>query len=156
MKTAVIYARVSSENDRQNTNRQVEDLKDYASNSQMSVVEVFCEQISGAKKNEERMVLLQCLEFCKTHEVEFLLISELSRLGRSTLQVLKSLELLHTNGTSVYIQNLSLFTLTDKKEVNPIASILVTVLAELASIERTNIAYRLILEETDISPMVAS
>ena len=73
----------------------------------------------------------------------FLLLSELSRLGRSTLQVLKSLEMLHEAGVSVYIQNLGIYTLQPNGEPNPIASIMVTVLAEMANIERSNIVYRL-------------
>ena len=75
--------------------------------------------------------------------MNFLLISELSRLGRSTLQVLRSLEMLHESKVSVYIQNLGLYTLQPNGEVNPIASIMVTVLAEMANIERSNIQYRL-------------
>ena len=68
---------------------------------------------------------------------------KLARLGRSTLQVLKSLDMLHESKVSVYIQNLGLYTLQPNGEVNPIASIMVTVLAEMANIERSNITYRL-------------
>ena len=72
-----------------------------------------------------------------------MLLSELSRLGRSTLQVLKSLERLHEAKVSVYIQNLGIYSLQPNGEVNPIASILITVLAEMGNIERANIQYRL-------------
>lgn len=140
---AVIYSRVSSVNDRQNTDRQIQDLKRFAKSNDFEVVNSFSENISGAKKNEERTVLMDCLNFCITERIDYLLISELSRLGRSTLQVLKSLELLHNNKVSVYIQNLGIYTLTENKEVNPIASILVTVMAEMANIERSSIQYRL-------------
>jgi len=71
------------------------------------------------------------------------LLSELSRLGRNTLQVLKSLERLHNVGVGVYIQNLGLYSLLPDGKVNPVASILITVLAEMGNIERQNIAYRL-------------
>ena len=93
--SAVIYARVSSVSDRQDTQRQVQDLLKYAQAQDIDVVQVFEEHISGAKKNEERAVLNECLEYCTSHSVRFLLLSELSRLGRSTLQVLRSLERLH-------------------------------------------------------------
>lgn len=99
--------------------------------------------ISGAKKNEERVVLTECLEYCRNNSVEYLLLSELSRLGRSTLQVLKSLEILHESNVSVYIQNLGLYTLQKDGKVNPIVSILITILAEMSNIERSNIEYRL-------------
>lgn len=144
MKTkAVIYARVSSAGDRQDTTRQITDLKRYASVQGIEVVNVFQEHISGAKKNEERQVLTDCLNYCTANSVNYLLLSELSRLGRSTLQVLKSLEILHEAKVSVYIQNLGLYTLQPDGKVNPIASIMVTVLAEMANIERSNIQYRL-------------
>ena len=142
-KTAVIYARVSSNNDRQDTSRQIKDLENYAKSQNIEIVNIYEEHISGAKKIEERQILGECLKYCKRESVNFLLLSELSRLGRSTLQVLRSLEMLHESKVSVYIQNLGLYTLQSNGEVNPIASIMVTVLAEMANIERSNIQYRL-------------
>ena len=144
MKTkAVIYARVSSSNDRQDTTRQIEDLRKYAVSQNIEIVNVFQEHISGAKKNEERQVLTDCLNYCIAHSVNYLLLSELSRLGRSTLQVLRSLEVLHEAKVSVYIQNLGLYTLQADGKVNPIVSVLTTMLAEMGNIERSNIQYRL-------------
>lgn len=143
MKKAVIYARVSSTNDRQDTGRQIKDLENYAKSQNIEIVKIYEEHISGAKRIEERQVLTKCLEYCTKESVDFLLLSELSRLGRSTLQVLRSLEILHEAKVSVYIQNLGLYTLQTDGKVNPIASIMVTVLAEMANIERSNIQYRL-------------
>ena len=143
MKKAVIYARVSSTNDRQDTARQIKDLENYAKSQNIRIVEIYEEHISGAKRIEERQVLTECLEYCTKESVDYLLLSELSRLGRNTLQVLRSLEMLHEAKVSVYIQNLGLYTLQADGKVNPIASIMVTVLAEMANIERSNIQYRL-------------
>lgn len=140
---AVIYARVSSVSDRQDTARQIQDLTRYANAQEIEVVSIFEEHISGAKKNEERQVLTDCLEYCAANPVNYLLLSELSRLGRSTLQVLRSLEILHEAKVSVYIQNLGLYTLQTDGKVNPIVSILITILAEMSNIERSNIVYRL-------------
>lgn len=122
---------------------QIKDLENYAKLQNIEIVNVYEEHISGAKKIEERQILGECLEYCKRESVNFLLLSELSRLGRSTLQVLRSLEMLHESKVSVYIQNLGLYTLQPNGEVNPITSIMVTVLAEMANIERSNIQYRL-------------
>lgn len=142
-KTAVIFARVSSVNDRQDTTRQVRDLESFANKEGLTIVATFEEHISGGKKNEERAVLTECIQFCISNHVNLLLLSELSRLGRSTLQVLKSLELLHEAKVSVYIQNLGIYSLQEDGAVNPVASILITVLAEMSNIERNGIAYRL-------------
>ena len=143
MKSAVIYSRVSSVSDRQNTERQIQDLRSYAIKNDFDIINEFSENISGAKKNEERTVLMDCVEFCVKNRIDTLLCSELSRIGRDTLQVLKTLDILHNNKINVFIQNLGINTLTDQKEINPMASIIVTVMAEMAKIERTNIVYRL-------------
>ena len=140
---AVIYARVSSQNDRQDTTRQVNDLKRFALSQDMEIVKTFEEHISGAKKLEEREILTQCLDCCKNNSVKYLLISELSRLGRSTLQVLRSLEILHEAKVCVYIQNIGLYSLQPDGAVNPVAPIMITILAEMSNIERGNIQYRL-------------
>lgn len=139
----VVYARVSSTSDRQNTERQVLDLKCYANREGLEVVRVFEEHVSGAKKLEERVVLSECLDYCVKNDIKELLVSELSRLGRSTLQVLRSIEILHNAHVGVYIQNIGLHSLRDDGKVNPVASILITVLSEVASIERNSIQYRL-------------
>ena len=62
MKSAIIYARVSSTGDRQSTERQVIDLTDYASRNEMTICKTFEEHISGAKRNSERAVLSECIE----------------------------------------------------------------------------------------------
>ena len=142
-RSAVIYARVSSENDRQDTTRQITDLQNYASRENIIIEKIFQEHISGVKKIEERAVLQECLDYCCSQGVSFLLLSEISRLGRSTLQVLRSLERLHEAKVSVFIQNLGIYSLQVDGSVNPLASIIITVLAEFSNIERTNIQYRL-------------
>ena len=143
-KTACLYCRVSSENsERQSTLRQVEDLKKFCLANDYAIKGIYEEHISGAKKNEQRKVLMDCLNYCVANHVSLLAIHELSRLGRSTLQVLKSLEMLHDAKVSVYIHNLGLYTLMEDGSVNPITSIICTVMSELGSIERSQIVYRL-------------
>ena len=142
-RSAVIYARVSSENDRQDTTRQITDLQSYASRENIKIEKIFQEHISGVKKIEERAVLQECLDYCCNNHVQILLLSEISRLGRSTLQVLRSLERLHEAKVSVFIQNLGIYSLQADGTVNPLASIIITVLAEFSNIERSNIQYRL-------------
>ena len=142
-RTCCLYCRVSSEGDRQSTTRQVEDLKRYCQSNGLIIKGTYEEHISGAKKNEQRKVLMDCLNYCTTNHINVLAVHELSRLGRSTLQVLKSLEMLHEAKVSVYIHNLGIYTLQEDGTVNPIASIICTVMSELGSIERSQIVYRL-------------
>ena len=142
MKT-VIYARVSSENDRQSTTRQVADLTDYANRNGLEVVEVYEEYISGAKRNEERAVLTECINYAVANRVEMVLFSELSRCGRAVWEVLDTIRTLKANGINAYFQKegLSLFS-ADGKE-NPYLAVMVSVLGVCAQLERENIAYRL-------------
>lgn len=141
----VIYSRVSSQSSRQSTERQVVDLKRLAIGRGDKVVAVFEEKISGRKANVERPVLSRCLEYCIDPQnlVDMLFLSEISRLGRSTLEILKALDALHTHKVCVYIQNLNLETLRPDKTVNPLSSLVTTLLGELAAMERQGIIDRL-------------
>lgn len=141
----VIYSRVSSQSARQSTERQVVDLERFATGRGDKVVAVFEEKVSGRKANVDRPVLSRCLEYCiePQNQVDMLLLSEISRLGRSTLEILKALNILHTHKVCVYIQNLNLETLRPDKTVNPLSSLVTTLLGELAAMERQGIIDRL-------------
>ena len=143
MATAVIYARVSSTGDRQTTERQVADLTEYATHNNLEVVEVYEEHISGAKRNEERAVLTECINYAVGNKVDVVLFSELSRCGRAVWEVLDTIRTLKDNGINAYFQKegLSLFS-ADGKE-NPYLAVMVSVLGVCAQMERENISYRL-------------
>ena len=140
---AVIYARVSSTGDRQSTDRQVKDLTDYAVYKEYNVVNVYTEHISGAKKNDERTELTNLLAYVRAHNINKVLVTELSRLGRDTLQVLSAIELLNDAGVSLYIMNYNIETLDINGKVNPMSQFLITILAEVARMERKTIKERM-------------
>ena len=142
-KTAVIYARVSSVGDRQSTERQVKDLSDYALYKKMEVRKVFEEHISGAKKNEERPVLCQTLEYCKKNGISTLLVSELSRMGRNAFEVLASVKELLDCGINLYIQKEQFNLLGEDGKPSLFAPIMLATLSTCAQLERENITFRL-------------
>ena len=142
-KTAVIYARVSSVGDRQSTERQVKDLSDYALYKKMEVRKVFEEHISGAKKNEERPVLCQTLEYCKKNGISILLVSELSRMGRNAFEVLASVKELLDCGINLYIQKEQFNLLGEDGKPSLFAPIMLATLSTCAQLERENITFRL-------------
>ena len=119
VKTAVIYARVSSVGDRQSTTRQVEDLKRYISFNDMELINIYEEKMSGAKEN--RPILIECIEFCIKNHVNTLCVSEISRLGRSVKIVVNTIDQLTKSGVNIYIQNIQLSTLDSKGQPNAIA-----------------------------------
>lgn len=141
--TAAIYARVSSTNERQSTERQVLDLQNYAKRNNLEVVKVYEEHISGATKNENRPVLCECLDYCISNEVKTLLISELSRLGRNVDEVLSNVKRCKESNLNIYFQkeNLSIFQEDGSK--NPFLNIFISILGTCAEMERENIKFRL-------------
>jgi len=143
MKKVVLFCRVSSVSDRQNYERQINDLTQLASSLNYQIEAVFAEKISGAKKNTERKELINLIEYVNLNQIDKVLVTELSRLGRDTLQVLQTLEILNQNKISLYIQNYNIETLTPEKEINPMSQFLVTILAEVARMERKTIETRL-------------
>ena len=140
---AVIYARVSSTTDRQSTDRQIIDLKNYAQQNNIDVIKIFDEHISGAKKNDERMILRECLDFCFNNNIDTLLISELSRLGRNVDEVLANVRLCKEKHLNIYFQKEQLNTFNTDGTENPFLTIMIAVLGTCAQMERENIKFRL-------------
>ena len=140
-RTAVIYARVSSSGDRQSTDRQVADLRAFAKREGMEILEVFAENCSGAR--EDRPELLRCVEYLKRGECSTLLVSEISRLGRSVKGVVNTIDELTRAKVNIYLQDINLYTLLPDGSENPLAKVILTVLALGAEIERQSIVRRL-------------
>ena len=143
MKTAVIYARVSSTGDRQSTERQVIDLTDYADKNGITICKTFEEHISGAKRNEERAVLTECIEYAINNQVDVVLFSELSRCGRAVWEVLDTIRTLKDNGINAYFQKegLSLFSEDGREGIGLVITI--SVLSCASQLERENLIFRL-------------
>jgi DNA invertase Pin-like site-specific DNA recombinase len=140
---AIIYARVSSVGDRQNTERQISDLSEYATYQKLEIAQIFEEKISGAKKNVERPILLQAIDYCKQNKVSILLVSELSRLGRNAFEVLATVKDLIDNGINLYIQKEQLTLLDKDGSPTMFAPIMIATLSTCAQLERENIKFRL-------------
>lgn len=144
MRTATIYARVSSIGDRQSTERQVRDLTSFAASNGLQLVHnAFTEHISGATKNSDRAILCECLDYCFTNKVDCLLVSELSRLGRSITEVQKNLILCADKGLNIYFQKEKQYLLNENGTLSIVTNIMLTVLAAAAEMERENIKFRL-------------
>ena len=145
-KTAVIYSRVSSSGyqvNRQDTSRQIADLRAYAEFAQVQVIKCFEEHISGAKKNSERPILVEAIEYCKHKHVNYLLCSELSRLGRNAFEVLSTVKELKDNGINLYLHK-EQFSLFDKDgKPSLFSAIMIATLSTCSELERENIKYRL-------------
>lgn len=136
----IIFARVST--NVQEYDRQVNNLTSFAKSNGWSVDAVFAEKISGAKSNKDRTELLNMISYVENNHIDKVLVTELSRLGRNTLQVLEVIEFLNQKKISLYIQNYSIETLTKEGKINAMSQFLITILAEIARMERRTIRER--------------
>ena len=136
----VIFARVSTSV--QEYDRQVAELTALANGNGWVIEAVFAEKVSGAKANNERTELLNMISYVEANHIDKILVTELSRLGRDTLQVLEVIEMLNGKGISLYIQNYHIETLTKDGKVNAMSQFLITILAEVARMERKTIRER--------------
>ena len=75
VKRVVLFSRVST--NQQDYSRQTSELLTYANRMGYQVVGIFEEVISGAKRNKERQILNEMLDFIGKNEVSKVLIWEL-------------------------------------------------------------------------------
>ena len=137
----VILARVST--NKQDYDRQVIELTEYCNRVGWEVAEVFANKVSGAKAVEERAEIVDMIEYIKANAIQRVVVLEISRLGRNTLEALKVIQTLNENGVSLYIKNYNLETLNPDGKPNPVASLITTILLEIASMERLTIHERM-------------
>ena len=141
MKKVVIYTRVSTQG--QEYERQLAELRDYAARMNYEVVEEFSEKVSGAKKVEEREALMSLLRYVEAYKVDKVLIYECSRLSRRAIDFLTVIEHLSSLKVSVYILQNGLETLMEDGSVNPIASLVLGIIGQFNSMERSLIRSRM-------------
>lgn len=141
MDKVVILARVST--DKQEYERQLVELRDYCGRMGWEVVREFSNKVSGAVSIEDREEIMSLVEYVRANEVKRVVCLEISRLGRNTLEALKVIQILNDNKVSLYVKNYNLETLTADGKVNPVTSLICTILLEVASMERLTIKERM-------------
>ena len=119
------------------------ELREYARKMEYEVVKEFSEKISGAKKVEERQALTELLAYTEQHHVDKVLIYECSRLSRRAVDFLSVIENLTAKRISVYILQNGLETLLPNGQPNPIAQLVMGILAQFNSMERSLIRSRM-------------
>lgn len=136
---SIIYARVST--NKQETQRQINDLKQYAASKNCEIVKIFEEKISALEEREKRKPFAEILEFCEKNQIEFVFCSELSRIGRKVVDVSIFLEALEKLDIGLIIQNPPIETGRGKNK-NPIAQFFFSIAAAFAQMERNYILDR--------------
>lgn len=138
---AIIYARVSTSS--QDYDRQLAELKQYADHMNYEIVKTFTEKISGAKKVEERQAMTELLNYVEVNKIDKVLIYECSRLSRRAVDFLSIIEIFNEKKISLYIHQNGLETLLPSGEINPIATLVLGILAQFNSMERSLIRSRM-------------
>jgi DNA invertase Pin-like site-specific DNA recombinase len=137
-----LFVRVSTK--QQVYDRQVNDLITYANRQNHTIVATIHEQVSGSTSYKDRPAMQELLSLAKSGQVEKILVTEVSRLGRKTSDILRIIEFLTEQKISVFILNYNLETLLPNKKLNPVASILFTLLAEFSRLEKETLKDRII------------
>jgi len=136
-----LLCRVSTNH--QDYHRQVSELTEYCHKLGWTISKVFANKVSGAKTINERPEIQELLGFVKTNHVDKVVCLEISRLGRNTLESLKVIQDLNDHGICLHIKNYNLDTLTNDGKVNPVTSLICTILLEIAQMERLTIIERM-------------
>jgi len=128
-----IYCRVSTTD--QCCERQERDLKAFAKRAGHKIVAVFKETASGAKN--DRVERAKVMQLARAREIDAILVTELSRWGRSTQDLVQTLDDLHGWKVSVLAQNGLSFDLSTST-----GKLMRTIMAGLAEFERDLIRER--------------
>lgn len=102
---------------------------------------VFIDKISGATPFAERPQAKELLNAVKRGEINYISASSIDRLGRSTLDVLQSIDMFTKANVVVKVDNLGLESLVNGKE-NPTFKLICSVLANISEMERSTLRER--------------
>jgi DNA invertase Pin-like site-specific DNA recombinase len=120
---------------KQETARQVSELRAYARNKKYNVVAVCHETISGNAENGERHGLRRVEELARAGKIKKVLVHEISRLARRNSVAHQFVETLEECGVSLYWHAQGIETLMPNGKRNPAAGIMLALLAEMARSE---------------------
>jgi len=148
MKQAIIFSRCSSSGSlesRQDTTRQVEDLQRYADSNNIKVTKIFQEHISGGTANNKRPILQEAMSWALNpdNHIDIILVSELSRLGRSVYEVQETIKKAVDANINIFFQKENIELLNPDGSQSMITPIIITVLSVCSTIEKSSIQYRL-------------
>ena len=141
MKKVVLLLRVSTNT--QDYEYQRNTLTDICNRNGWEIVHTVENKVSGAKKSEEREEIIELLEYVRRNKIDIVVATEVSRLGRDTLEALKIIEILNENKVNLYFANYGIETLMPDGTVNPIARLILTICLEISAYERNLIRYRM-------------
>jgi len=143
MKVAILV-RVSSKSERQDYERQIQDLTSIAKKNKWEVVKIVTAKVSATKTRlSSREDIAEIYELVETKAVQKVLVTELTRLGRVAKEIREVYEFLAKNNIAIFIQSLGLDTGAKGAFQKAINNIIITILAEIAELETVRLSERI-------------
>src|SRR2546423_1628226 len=136
-----ILVRVSTA--KQETARQISELRQYADGKGYEVLEVCEETISGSAGNDERHGLRRAEQLAREGKIKKALVHEASRIARRNSVAPHFVETLEECGVSLYWHAQSIETLLSRGKRKPAAGIMLALLAEMARNESETLRERI-------------
>ena len=99
MDKVVLLVRVST--DKQEYQRQINELTEYCNKVNWEIVKVFSNKVSGVTKIEDREEIQSLIQYVKENKIDRVVCLEISRVGRNTLEALKIIQFLNENKVSL-------------------------------------------------------
>lgn len=131
MQNAVIIARCSTNESRQDVTRQTEELNAKYGN-QFKIEKTFAYYQSGTQNETTNDDMLT---YTIDKGVKFIIVSEISRISRKVVNVLQFIERCNTEGISVIIDNYNLRTLNNDGSINTMVQMMLSIGASFAQME---------------------
>lgn len=141
MKKGVIYSRVSTNS--QDVERQEKELTEYALRNDIKIVQSFTDVHTGKSRVKDRTCARLMFGYLDQHKIDLVLISEISRLGRSTIDVQNNIhEIVYERGLNLYVHQQGMNARDRRGRVNATFKLVTDVLANVAQMEREMISER--------------
>lgn len=128
----VKYVRVST--DDQNTARQEINNNDFS--------KIYIDKESGAIKFAERKEAKKLIADIDNGNINEIHISSVDRLGRNIIDILTMIEYFNQRQIKLFVENIGMFSLLDENIPNPSFKLIVSVLGNVAEMERHNMLER--------------
>jgi len=129
-----IFTRVST-ND-QSAERQVNDLRSFCTKQGWNITNEITETVSGVKLNRDRIGVQELFTLAAQKQVQKIVITEISRIGRNVAEGVQIIEALTASGVSIYVQNIGMETLLADGRPNFMFKPILLTLMGFAEMER--------------------
>ena len=131
METAIIIARCSTNENKQDVTRQTTELTEKYKH-QFKIEKVFAYYKSGTKNQDNNK---EMLEFAEANKIQNIIVSEVSRISRKVIDVLQFVDYANSKKINVIIDNYNMYTLLPNKKINTMTQTMLQIGASFASME---------------------